>query len=76
MGIGVRGTSTSLAFIALITLSACSGYPLDAIPIPTNKPVDEVQLAPNSELELPIPGQKFAPPHRTNRRARQSYCRG
>ena len=42
-----------------ISVSTCSGYPLDALPIPTDKPDDAVELVPNADIELPVPGQKF-----------------
>jgi hypothetical protein len=59
------GNSRLSALLPLITattisVSACSGYPLDALPIPTDKPDDAVELVPNADIELPVPGQKFA----------------
>ena len=60
MGTGLRCALLPPTFAAVVSLSACSGYPLDALPIPTDKPADHVELVPNADIELPVPGQKFA----------------
>ena len=60
MGNSRHSALLCLVTSAAISVGACSGYPLDALPIPTNKPDDAVELIPNADIELPVPGQKFA----------------
>ena len=55
-----RSALLPLAIAAMVSVGGCSGYPLDAIPIPMDKPDDAVELVPNADIELPVPGQKFA----------------